>query len=123
MSIALTPIYRRLRRFFLIGVILPFFIGGTVFGESDETGPGHTLSSESPDSASVSGKEMEAEENSQDEDGETPWYQRLEFSGDFRSRHTQKNKGTQSYQPRQEPVSQQQALTSWHRLKMIKTLL
>ena len=61
MSIALTPIYRRLRRFFLIVVILPFFIGGTVFGESDETGPGHTLSSESPDSASVSGEEMEAE--------------------------------------------------------------
>jgi len=87
MSIKLIPINSRLRQFLFIALIFPFFMGGTVSGETDEVRPVDVLSSELPDSTSVSEEETEAEENSQDEDGETPWYQRLEFSGDFRSRY------------------------------------
>ena len=61
MSIKLIPINSRLRQFLFIALIFPFFMGGTVSGETDEVRPVDVLSSELPDSTSVSEEETEAE--------------------------------------------------------------
>jgi hypothetical protein len=75
-----------------IVLIFPFFFGETAYGNTFEPGPTDALSSDSRDTASLNEEEEEGnsdeeEEENSDENIETPWYQRLEFSGDFRSRY------------------------------------